>query len=80
MSAAVLCDLIINKLPQQWQLFLVPILGRPLLQFAATADAAMQRLSMSSSVHSVDCRYLQSISNSCAKAGPSNDLNFKKLF
>ena len=78
MSDAVLCELIRNKLPQQVQLSLVPILGRPLLQFAAAADAAMQQLSMSSSLYSC---HLQSISESSAnaKAGPSNNLNFETL-
>ena len=70
-----------NKLLQQMQLTLVPILGRPLLEFAIAADASMQRLSVSSRVYSVGCRHLQSISGSCAKAemGLSNDLNFETL-
>ena len=78
MSDAVLCELVMNKLPQQVQLSLVPTLGRPLLQFAAAADAAMQRLSMSSSVYS--CQ-LQSVSesNANAKSGPSNNSNFETL-
>ena len=78
MSDAVLCELVMNKLPQQVQLSLVPTLGRPLLQFAAAADAAMQRLSMSSSVYS--CQ-LQSVSESSAnaKAGLSNNSNFETL-
>ena len=78
MSDAVLCELVMNKLPQQVQLSLVPTLGKPLLQFAAAADAAMQRLSMSSSVYS--CQ-LQSVSESSAnaKAVPSNNSNFETL-
>ena len=78
MSDAVLCELVMNKLPQQVQLSLVPTLGRPLLQFAAAADAAMQRLSMSSNIYS--CQ-LQSVSESSAnaKAGPSNNSNFETL-
>ena len=79
MSHAVLCELIMNKLLQQVQLSLVLILGRPLFQFAATADATMQQLSMLSSVYSMGCHHLQSISESSAKVetGPSNNLNFK---
>ena len=78
MSDAVLCELVMNKLPQQVQLSLVPTLGRPLIQFAAAADAVMQRLSMSSSVYS--CQ-LQSVleSSANAKAGPSNNSNFETL-
>ena len=81
MSDAVLCELIMNKLPQQVQLSLVAILERPLSQFAAAADAAMQRLSMSSDVYSVGCRLLQSTSESGAnaKTGSLNNLNFKTL-
>ena len=54
---------------------------RPLLEFAIAADASMQRLSMSSSVYSVGCRHLQSISGSSAKVetSPSNNLNFETL-
>ena len=79
MSDAVFCELTMNKLPQQVQFSLVPFLVRPFFQFAAAIDAAMQGLSMSSSVYSVGCRHLQSISESSAneKAGPSNDLNFE---
>ena len=78
MSNAIFCELVMNKLPQQVQLSLVPTLGRPLLQFAAAADAAMQRLSMSSSVYS--CQ-LPSVSESSAnaKAGASNNSNFETL-
>ena len=81
MSDAVLCELIMNKLPQQVQLTLVPILGRPFLQLAAAADAAMQELSMFSSVYSVVCHHLHLISESSAnaKAGTSNCLNFETL-
>ena len=63
------------------QLSLVAILGRPLFQFVAAADAAMQWLSISSSVHSVCCHHLQSTSESGANAkiGTLNNLNFKTL-
>ena len=44
------------------------ILGRPLLQFAAAADAAMQGLSMLSSVLFVGYRHLHLISESSANA------------
>ena len=54
MSDAVLCELVMKKLPSEVQLALVTALGQPLQQFATVADAAVQRLGIMNSIHSVD--------------------------